>query len=106
MIMHTFTMLVSSVAMGMTILLGEKVGMGMSKEGGRIVGSGILLFTVIALIMTAITVILSPQLASLMQAPKEAFSLTSSYIRICGIFEGLCNRLPADLLHVLLYRIL
>ena len=84
MIMHTFTMLVSSIAMGMTILLGEKVGMGMSKEGGRIVGSGILLFTVIALIMTAITVILSPQLASLMQAPKEAFSLTSSYIRICG----------------------
>ncbi len=84
-IMHTFTTLVSSLAMGMTILIGEKIGMGKPKEGGRIVGSGILLFAVVSLIMTLITVVLSPQLASLMQAPKEAFSLTTSYIRICGI---------------------
>ena len=84
-IMHTFTTLVSSLAMGMTILIGEKIGMGKPKEGGRIVGSGILLFAVVSLIMTLITVVLSPQLASLMHAPKEAFSLTTSYIRICGI---------------------
>ena len=83
-IMLTITSLVSSLAMGMTILIGEKIGMGRPKDGGRIVGSGILLFSVVAFILTVITVILAPQLTGAMQAPEEAFSLTTSYIRICG----------------------
>ena len=81
----TLTNLISSLAMGMTILIGEKIGMGQPDEGGRIVGSGILLFTVIGLFMTAATATLAPQLAAVMQAPKEAFELTTSYIRICGM---------------------
>lgn len=83
-IMLTITSLVSSLAMGMTILIGEKIGMGRPKDGGRIVGSGILLFSVVAFILTVITVILAAQLTGAMQAPEEAFSLTTSYIRICG----------------------
>lgn len=81
----TLTNLISSLAMGMTILIGEKIGMGQPDEGGRIVGSGILLFTAIGLFMTAATATLAPQLAAVMQAPKEAFELTTSYIRICGM---------------------
>lgn len=81
----TLTNLISSLAMGMTILIGEKIGMGQPDEGGRIVGSGILLFSAIGLFMTAATATLAPQLAAVMQAPKEAFELTTSYIRICGM---------------------
>lgn len=81
----TLTNLISSLAMGMTILIGEKIGMGQPEEGGRIVGSGILLFSAIGLFMTAATATLAPQLAAVMQAPKEAFELTTSYIRICGM---------------------
>jgi putative MATE family efflux protein len=81
----TLTNLISSLAMGMTILIGEKIGMGQPEEGGRIVGSGILLFSAIGLFMTAATATLAPQLAAVMQAPKEAFELTASYIRICGM---------------------
>jgi len=84
-IMFTLTSLISSLAMGMTVLIGEKVGMGQPKEGGKIVGSGILLFAVVAAVMTLITVTLAPQLSGVMRAPKEAFSLTAGYIRICGI---------------------
>ena len=84
-IMMTVTNLVSSLAMGMTILIGERIGMGRPKEGGQIVGSGILLFAVVAVFMTALTVGLAGPLAKVMHAPKEAFDLTAAYIRICGV---------------------
>ncbi len=81
----TLTNLISSLAMGMTILIGEKIGMEQPQEGGRIVGSGILLFAAIGVVVTAATAILAPQLATVMQAPVEAFELTTDYIRICGL---------------------
>ena len=84
-IMLTRTNLISSLAMGMTVFLGEKIGERKPEEGGKIVGSGILLFLAAGLIMTLLTALFAPQLAKIMHAPKEAFSLTEDYIRICGI---------------------
>ena len=84
-IMLTVTNLVSSLAMGMTVLIGEKIGMGQPGEGGKIVGSGILLFSAVAVCMTFLTVLFAPQTAMIMHAPEEAFLLTSWYIRICGL---------------------
>ena len=84
-IMMTLTNLVSSLAMGMTILLAQKIGEKKPEEGGRIIGTGILLFLLIGILMTILASGLSPQLAALMNAPVEAFDLTTSYIRICGL---------------------
>lgn len=84
-IMFTLTSIVSSLAMGMTILIGEKIGMGQPKEGGRIVGSGLLLFAAVGAVMTVITAVFSSSFASIMHAPAEAFALTADYIRICGL---------------------
>mgnify|MGYP002711575935 CR=1 FL=1 len=42
-IMMTLTNLVSSFAMGTTILLGQQIGSGKKKEGGRTVGTAILM---------------------------------------------------------------
>ena len=84
MIMMTITNLVSSLAMGMTILLGQKIGERKPEEGGRIVGSGILLFLTAGILMTVLTAALAPQLAGVMHAPAEAFGHTTDYIRICG----------------------
>ena len=83
-IMMTITNLVSSFAMGTTILLGQQIGCGERKNGGRTVGTGIVMFTVIAVIMTVLLVIFAPQVSSLMNAPKEAFEKTVGYVRICG----------------------
>ena len=83
-IMMTITNLVSSFAMGTTILLGQQSGCGERKNGGRTVGTGIVMFTVIAVIMTVLLVIFAPQVSSLMNAPKEAFEKTVGYVRICG----------------------
>lgn len=84
-IMLTITNLICSLAMGMTILLGEKIGQKRPEEGGAIVGSGILLFLIIGAVMTILMAVFAPQLAEVMNAPDEAFEYTTSYIRICGL---------------------
>ena len=84
-IMMTLTNLVSSLAMGMTIFLGQKIGEKKAKEGGQIVGSGIMLFALIAVILTALSILFAGAFSRVMQAPPEAFDLTVSYVRICGL---------------------
>ena len=83
-IMMTLTNLVSSFAMGTTVLLGQQIGCGEKKQGGRTVGTAIVMFAVIALVMTAVLVIFAPQISSIMNAPEEAFDKTVDYVRICG----------------------
>ena len=43
-IMLTITNLISSLCMGMTIFLGQKIGEKKAHEGGQIIGSGLVLF--------------------------------------------------------------
>ena len=83
-IMMTLTNLVSSFAMGTTVLLGQQIGCGEKKQGGCTVGTAIVMFAVIALVMTAVLVIFAPQISSIMNAPEEAFDKTVDYVRICG----------------------
>ena len=83
-IMGTLTNLVSSLAMGVTIFIGEKTGEKDNKAGGLIIGAGMLLFLAIGAAFTVFVPLLAPQLAALMHAPEEAFDLTATYIRICG----------------------
>lgn len=83
-IMTTLTNLVSSFAMGTTILLGQQIGSGRKKDGGRTVGTAIIMFTAIALVITILLIIFAPQVSSIMNAPEEAFDKTTSYVRICG----------------------
>ena len=82
--MMTITNLVTSFAMGTTILLGQRIGEGKGREGGAVVGSSICLFGMIALAFTGLVPLLSQPLSSVMNAPEEAYSATVSYIRICG----------------------
>lgn len=43
-IMQAVTIIITSLAMGLTVLLGQKSGEGKRDEAGRVVGSGIFLF--------------------------------------------------------------
>ena len=83
-IMMTITGLISSLCMGMTIYLGQKIGERRADEGGQIVGSGLVLFAVTGVILTILIPLLSKQLTGVMHAPAEAFDLTAGYIAICG----------------------
>ena len=83
-IMMTLTNLVSSFAMGTTVLLGQQIGSGKKEEGGRTVGTAIVLFAGIAIVMTTVLMLFAPQISRIMHAPTEAFDKTVAYVRICG----------------------
>jgi len=75
-IMMTVTFVITSIAMGLTIYVGEMIGAGKRDVAGSIIGSGIFLFGGIALIVTVLMVFCAPALANIMHAPKEAFEST------------------------------
>ncbi|MBQ1603834.1 MAG: MATE family efflux transporter [Oscillospiraceae bacterium] len=83
-IMMTMTNLISSFAMGTTILLGQKIGEGDRASGGRIIGTSAAAFFLIGAVMTVLVPLLSGTLASVMNAPPAAFAETKRYIAICG----------------------
>ena len=83
-IMHTITVVITGLAMGLTVFVGMKIGAGQKQEAGQIIGSGIGLFGVIAIIITAVMVLAASGLAQVMHAPKEAFDETVVYIVICS----------------------
>lgn len=83
-VMHTVTVVITSLAMGLTVLVGRKIGEGYKEEAGKIIGSGIWLFGVVALALSAVMVLTAPALAEIMHAPAEAFDKTVTYIQICS----------------------
>lgn len=83
-IMMTLTNLISCFAMGTTVLLGQLIGCRKKEEGGKAVGTAMVMFAGIALVMTVLLVCFAPQISSIMHAPKEAFDKTAAYVRICG----------------------
>lgn len=83
-IMITLTSLISSFAMGTTILLGQKIGEGNRESGGQIIGTSVVTFMTLGALMTLLIPLLSGTLARVMNAPAEAFAETSRYIAICG----------------------
>lgn len=84
-IMQTVTMVITSLAMALTVLVGRKIGEGFKEEAGKIIGSGIWLFAIISIVLSVVMVLAAPALAQLMHAPIEAFDRTVSYIVICSL---------------------
>ncbi len=83
-IMQTVTFMIEGVSMGITVLAGHRIGEGNNKEAGRVIGSGIALFAMIAVGATAVMLACARPLAALMRAPEEAFGRTVSYIFVCS----------------------
>lgn len=83
-IMQTLTLVITGLAMGLTVFVGNKIGAGHKEEAGRIIGCGIWLFGVIAIALTVIMIAAAPLLADIMHAPEEAYGETVTYIIICS----------------------
>lgn len=83
-IMQTVTLAITGLSMGLTVMVGKKLGAGRSEEAGQIIGSGMILFTILAAMLTGVLVCTAPLQAKLMQAPEKAFDKTVSYLVICS----------------------
>ena len=108
-IMQTITGIVSGLTMGLTVILGQRIGEGRLEEAAKTVGGAVALFATIGVVLTAVMLIEVRRFAALMNAPEEAFEGTVEYVMICssgilfiiaynvisGMFRGLGNsKLP------------
>ena len=75
MLLSTVTMIITGLSMGITILVGERIGSQRPKEAGRAIGSGICLFIVFGILLTLIMIGGAGFLANALHAPEAAASL-------------------------------
>ena len=83
-IMHTLTFVITGLAMGVTIQVGQLIGEGKPERAGKAIGAGVCMFAVLAAVLTAVLVWQAEGVSRLMQAPPEAFAETASYVRVCS----------------------
>lgn len=83
-IMNLVTFVITSLAMGVTVLISRYLGEKHPEKIGPLVGGAISLFFLASCVLFIVMVFFPRPIAVLMQAPEEAVSLTADYIRICG----------------------
>ena len=83
-IISTLTNLIVSFSIGITVAVGQRIGQKRPDDAAHIIGTGVILFAIIGLVFSIASVLASSGLAWIMKAPKEAFNLTTDYIKICG----------------------
>ena len=84
-LIQTFTMVVTSLATGITIYVGQKIGEKNMEAAGKAIGAGVALFLVISVALSVIIVALNKQLAMSLHTPEEAFEQTCAYVIVCGL---------------------
>lgn len=83
-VLHTLTLLITGLAMGITIIIGQQIGQKKSEEVGYTIGTGICLFAIVSIIITVVMMFATPLFVTFLQAPAEAFDATVSYVMICS----------------------
>ena len=70
--------------MGITVLIARYIGEKKTGQIGKVLGGGVVVFTIISIGLFIFMVCFARLISVLMQAPTEAVSLTTVYVRICG----------------------
>lgn len=96
--MQTIMAIVTGMAVGSTVLIGQSVGKKDLAKATKAYSSSILLFIILGLLMSLIVPFLANPIALIMNAPVEAFDQTVDYVFVCGIgmiFVVLFNAISA-----------
>lgn len=83
-VMQMITFVITSLAMGSTVIIGQHMGERKPEEAGNAVGTTIVLFAVLGIILTVVLEIFAGNIVRLMQTPEEAYEKAVSYVRICS----------------------
>ena len=70
--------------MGITVLIARYIGEKSTGQIGQLLGGAVTVFAIVSAVLFVVMVFFAKPLAVLMQAPQEAISLTTVYVRICG----------------------
>ena len=82
--MQMVTFIITSLAMGSTVMIGQHIGEGKPDKAGKTVGTSIVLFAIIGVAMTVILELFAGPIANILQVPAESFDKTVLYLRICS----------------------
>ena len=83
-IINLVTFVLTGLATGITVLLGNYIGSGDTDRAGRTIGSAVLFFLIVGIVLTVLIMAFAEPLARMMKAPEEAVENTVTYVRICG----------------------
>ena len=83
-VMNLVTFVVTQFAMGTTVLIARHLGERKPELIGPVIGGATIVFTIISAVLLIVLVGFARPIAILMQAPTEAITQTTAYIRICG----------------------
>ena len=83
-VLNLVTFVVTQFAMGITVLIARYLGEKKPERIGSVIGGAAVVFAVISAILFIVMIAFAHPISVLMQAPEEAVSLTTSYVRICG----------------------
>ncbi len=82
--MQMVTFVIVSLAMGATVTIGQHIGEKKPKEAGDTVGTTIVLFTVLGILLTILLEVSAGGIAGLLQVPEGSVEKTVLYIRLCS----------------------
>lgn len=83
-VLNLVTFVITQFAMGITVLIARYIGEKRTQSIGALIGGSAVVFAVMSAVLFVIMIVFSRPIAVLMQAPEEAVSLTSVYVKICG----------------------
>lgn len=83
-ILNLVTFVITQLAMGITVLIARYIGEKSTGQIGELLGGAVMVFAIVSAVLFVVMVFFAKPLAVLMQAPQEAISLTTVYVRICG----------------------
>ena len=81
--MHMLTVMIVGLAMGTTVFVGQAIGGEDRKKAAEGIGNTVLLFMLVALVLTGILTLLVRPITGLLSTPQEAMEGTVAYLRIC-----------------------
>lgn len=82
--MQMVTFVITSLAMGATVVIGQHIGEQKPKAAGDAVGTTIVLFAILGIILTVILEIFAGNIVTVLQVPEASYDKAVTYIRICS----------------------
>lgn len=82
--MQMITFIITSLAMGSTVIIGQHIGERNPEEAGNTVGTTILLFAAIGIVMTVVLELFTGGIVNLLKVPVESVDKAVLYLRICS----------------------
>lgn len=83
-IMQTVTSFITGLAVGVAVLVGQQMGKKDKNGISLTIGNGILLFSLVAVLITVAMLLCSKAIIRAMDTPAEAFAQAMSYVQICS----------------------